>query len=199
MRLPQVQTCSPDDVPRNRQELREYYARMRPELLASPLAEKAMRHLLTAEVMLPPMPKVLGPGSWVVTRILRAATIATLPQWIREAAGSHQPRIVDALVRPVMRIAFAVGNRSKRFKVEALSFLSPMTRDVAAPVIYGIPPTESIVRTPAEARELYGYDPPAEAHLELRERQRARVFGEGLPPSDEGIRASEAVLGPTGT
>jgi hypothetical protein len=61
-----------------------------------------------------------------------------------------------------------------------------------------VPPARAVVRTPAEARELYGYARPADAHLDLRTRQAAKVFGEGVPPSDEGIVESEPILGAIG-
>jgi hypothetical protein len=70
-----------------------------------------------------------------------------------------------------------------------------MTVSVAAPVLLGVPPDRDEVLTPAQARERYGYDRPREAHLELRARQQAKVFGEGAKPSDEGIIESEPVLG----
>ena len=73
-----------------------------------------------------------------------------------------------------------------------------MTRPVVAPIFYKIEPTDPVVRTPAEARELYGYDKPAEAHLELRARQAAKVFDEGVAPSEIGIIESEPILGSTG-
>ena len=34
----ELQTCSPDDIPRSREELRAYYERMRPQLSGSPIA-----------------------------------------------------------------------------------------------------------------------------------------------------------------
>lgn len=194
----ELQTCSPDDIPRTREELRAYYERMRPQLIGSDIAQKAMRHLLDASVMLPPMPKLLAPANWVVARTLRAATIATMPRWMREMGGIRQPRAVDLAVLPVMRIAFALVNLNKRVKLDLLRFLSPMTAPVVAPVFYGIEPTNPVVRTPAEARELYGYDRPAEAHLALRARQAERVFGEGAAPSEEGIVESEPILGSIG-
>ena len=191
----ELQTCSPDDIPGSREELRAYYERMRPQLLGSELARNAMHHLLRADVMLPRMPRVFAPVTWVVSRALRIATVATMPRWMRELAGLRQPRVLDVAIRPVMRVAFALANANKRIKLEALTFLSPMTRDVVAPILYGVPPEQPVVHTPAEARALYGYDRPADAHLELRERQRARVFGEGARPSDEGIVESEPILG----
>ncbi|RNL64856.1 DUF2236 domain-containing protein [Nocardioides marmoriginsengisoli] len=194
----ELQTCSPDDIPRTRDELRAYYDRMRPELIGSGIAKKAMHHLLDASVMLPEMPRIFAPANWVVGRTLRAATIATMPRWMRELGGIKQSRLVDLAVVPVMKIAFLLANLNKRVKLELLGFLSPMTKPVVAPIFYGVPPTEPVVRTPAEARELYGYDKPAEAHLELRARQAAKVFDEGVAPSEEGIIESEPILGRTG-
>lgn len=194
----ELQTCSPDDIPRNREELRAYYERMKPELLGSGIAKKAMHHLLDASVMLPAMPKVFAPANWIVGRTLRAATIATMPRWMREMGGIKQSRLVDAAVVPVMRVAFLLANANTRVKLELLGFLSPMTKPVVAPIFYGVPPTEPVTRTPAEARERYGYDRPSEAHLALRAKQAERVFGEGVAPSEEGIVESEPILGSIG-
>jgi uncharacterized protein (DUF2236 family) len=194
----ELQTCSPDDLPRTRAGLRAYYERMRPQLLGSELARNAMQHLLRADVMLPPMPRAAAPFTWLTTRALRVATIATMPRWMRELAGIRQSRLLDLAIRPVMRVAFAAVNANRRVKLEALTLLSPMTRDVVAPVLYDVTPVQPVVRTPAEARSLYGYDRPADAHLELRALQAAKVFGEGLLPSDEGIVESEPVLGSIG-
>lgn len=191
----ELQTCSPEDVPRTREELRAYYDRMRPQLLGSGIAQEAMHHLLDASVMLPQMPRLFAPANWIVSRTLRAATIATMPRWMREMGGLKQSRVVDLAVVPVMRIAFALANLNKRVKLALLAFLSPMTAPVVAPIFYDVEPTHPVVRTPAEARALYGYDKPAEAHLALRERQAERVFAEGVAPSEEGIVESEPILG----
>jgi len=194
----ELQTCSPDDIPRTRAGLHAYYEQMRPQLLGSDLARNAMQHLLRADVMLPPTPRALAPLTWLTTRALRIATIATMPRWMRTMAGLEQSRVLDLAIRPVMRVAFAVVNANKRLKLEALTVLSPMTRDVVAPILYAVPPEQPVVRTPAEARALHGYQRPADAHLDLRARQAARVFGEGVRPSDEGIVESEPILGSIG-
>lgn len=194
----ELQTCSVDDIPRSRDELRAYYDRMKPELLGSGIAQKAMHHLLDASVMLPQMPKAFAPANWVVGRTLRAATIATMPRWMREMGGIKQSRLTDLAVVPVMKVAFFLANLNKRVKLELLGFLSPMTHPVVAPIFYDVAPTNPVVRTPAEARALYGYDKPAEAHLELRARQADRVFAQGAAPSEEGIIESEPILGSTG-
>jgi uncharacterized protein (DUF2236 family) len=194
----ELQTCDPDDIPRTREGLRAYYEQMRPQLRGSDLARNAMSHLLRADVMLPTLPRAFAPVTWITTRALRAATIATMPRWMRELAGLNQSRALDLVIRPVMRMAFALANANKRVKLETLTFLSPMTRDVVAPILYGVPPEHPVVRAPAEARALYGYDRPADAHLELRARQMAKVFGEGARPSEEGIVESEPILGSIG-
>jgi uncharacterized protein (DUF2236 family) len=194
----ELQTCSPDDIPRSREELRAYYEEMRPQLLGSDLARKAMNHLLRADVMLPETPRMFGPIRWATSKALRTATVATMPQWMREMSGLKQSRVLDVLIRPVMRVAFVLANLNKRVKLESLTVLSPMTRDVVAPIFYGIAPEHPVVRTPAEARALYGYERPADAHQELRARQAAKVFGEGARPSDEGIVESEPILGSVG-
>ncbi|MCW2756012.1 MAG: hypothetical protein JWQ32_3423 [Marmoricola sp.] len=191
----ELQTCSVEDIPRDRDELRAYYEAMKPQLIGSGIAQKAMHHLLDASVMLPQMPRILAPVNWVVGRVLRAATIATMPRWMRDMGGIRQSRAIDVAVVPVMRIAFLLANVNTRVKLELLGFLSPMTRPVVAPIFYDVAPTNPVVRTPAQARAMYGYETPADAHSDLRQRQAARVFAEGVAPSEEGIVESEPILG----
>ncbi|HEV3055890.1 MAG TPA: oxygenase MpaB family protein, partial [Solirubrobacteraceae bacterium] len=83
----ELQTCDPDDVPRSREGIREYFEYMRPRLAGSEAAQKMMHHLLNAEVMMPPMPPALRPLNWVVNKALRSATVATMPQWMRKLGG----------------------------------------------------------------------------------------------------------------
>ena len=191
----ELQTCDPADIPRNREELRAYYERMRPQMLASGIAKEAMAQLLDARVMLPKLPWFMAPVSWLSAFALRRGTIATLPQWMREEAGLRQSRLMDALIRPVLRIAFWVVSLNGAAAVQLLRLLSPMTVPVAAPILLRVPPQRAEVLTPAQARERYGYERPRDAHLELRARQHAKVFGEGAKPSEEGIIESEPILG----
>ncbi|MFL6106728.1 MAG: oxygenase MpaB family protein [Marmoricola sp.] len=191
----ELQTCSPDDVPRTREGIQAYFEHMRPQLLGSDLARNAMNHLLDASVMLPPLPKVLAPLNWISARVLRSGTIATMPRWMRDLSGLQQSRFVDSAVVPVLKIAFLLANVNRRVKLDILTFLSPMTRDVIAPIIFEVAPTHREVITPEGARERYGYDKPADAHRDLRDRQAAKVFGEGAKPSEEGIIESEPILG----
>lgn len=194
----ELQTCSPADVPRSREGVRAYFEQMRPQLAGSPIARQAMDHLLRADVMMPPMPRPLRPGAWLVSRVLRAGTVATMPGWMREMGGLRQSRVTDALVRPLLWVAFHLVHLSRRVELALLGVLSPMTVPVVAPVLLGVPPTEPVVRTPSEARALGGFDPPAQAHREWRDTQHERVFGRGEEPSDAGLIESQEILGRLG-
>lgn len=192
----ELQTCSPDDVPRTREGVRAYFDSMQPRLAGSEVARRTMAHLLDARVMLPPVPWALRPLTWLTTRVLRAGTIATMPGWMRRMAGLHQSRAVDVAVRPVLRAAFRILHASTRLEMAHLRTLSPMTAPVVEPIAFGVEPTNPHTLTPEQARERYGYARPADAHHDLRARQAARVFGAGSQPSDEGLVESEPILGP---
>lgn len=192
----ELQTCDPADVPRTRDGIREYFAAMRPKLAGSEAAQATMDHLLTADIMMPPSPAIFRPARWTINKVLRAATIATMPQWMRKMGGLRQPVWVDVLVTPLMKISFRLAHLSgARGELVGLKLLSPGTVPVVAPILLGIAPTNPEVVSPTEARSRYGYDRPSEAHLELRARQAQRVFGDKLEPTDEGLIESEPVLG----
>jgi uncharacterized protein (DUF2236 family) len=164
----ELQTCDPDTVPRTREGIREYFEQMRPRLAASEATQAVMDHLLNAEVMFPPMPRVLRPGAWVVNRVLRAATIATMPRWQRRLAGLGQPRLVDTLIRPVMRLAFRVGAMSKRLELLLLRLISPATVPVVAPMLSGIRPAQEETLTPASAFEHHRTPRPIDLYRSLQ-------------------------------
>ncbi len=164
----ELQTCDPHDVPRSREGIREYFERERPRLAASEAAQAMMDHLLNAEVMFPTLPWIARPGAWVVNQVLRRATIATMPRWMRKLAGLRQPAIVDALIRPLMRVAFALVALNSRVAVELLGFISPATKPVAEPVLRGVPPRRPETLSPGEARERYGAEAPLELYARLR-------------------------------
>jgi uncharacterized protein (DUF2236 family) len=197
-RAAQLQTCDPADVPATRDGVRGYFEQMRPQLKGSGIARKAMRHLLRAEVMLPPHPVVLRPASLAVSAVLRRGTLATMPRWMREMVGLGTSPVLDALVVPLLKVTFAVIARSRRLELSLLRMLSPMTFPVAAPVLLQIPPRNPVTTTPREAQQRLGFEQPAAAHRDLRARQAARVFAEGAAPSDEGLIESEPLLGRMG-
>ena len=180
----ELQTCDPADVPRTREGIREYFEHMRPRLAGSEAAQSMMDHLLNAEVMLPPMPRWARPGTWVVNKTLRMATIATMPRWMRKMAGLRQGRVADALVTPVMRASFRVLSLSPRLQLATLPMLSPSTVAVAGPVLLGIAPERAETVTPAQARERHGVLPPVEEyarfrdHVASKQAAKARELGE---------------------
>jgi uncharacterized protein (DUF2236 family) len=169
----ELQTCDPDDVPRSRDGIREYFERVRPRLAASEATQAMMDHLLNAEVMFPTLPRVARPGAWAANRVLRSATIATMPRWMRDLAGLRQPRPVDTAIRPWMRAQFRVVSASTRLQLALLGWISPATRPVVEPVFRGIAPEREQVLTPAEAFERYETPTPAELYAELRGRETA--------------------------
>ncbi|MDX3848410.1 oxygenase MpaB family protein [Streptomyces europaeiscabiei] len=192
----ELQTCSPDDIPRSRDGVRAYFERMRPQLSASPIARQAMNHLLRSELVFPPTPRWAKPVTLAVAKAQRIATLATMPRWMREMAGIRQSRLLDTLIVPVMKTAFALAHLSPRAELRLLARLSPSTVAVIAPMKLGIPPRNEEVLTPAEARARHGYAKPAEAHLAFRALQAARVFEDGEAPSDQGLVESQEILGP---
>ena len=178
----ELQTCDSADVPRTRDGVREYFESMRPRLAGSEAAQSMMDHLLNAEVMLPPMPRWMRPGTWIVNRALRMATIATMPRWMRKLAGLRQGRVADALIRPVMRVSFRVLSLSPRLQLASLPLLSPSTVAVAGPVLLGMPPERAETVTPAEARERHDILPPAQAYARFREQVAAKQAAKAREP-----------------
>ena len=194
----ELQTCDPAAVPRTREGVREYFDQMRPQLIGSDIARQAMRHLLRAEVMLPEMPQIMRPATLVVTAFLRRGTLATMPRWMRAMAGLSTSRTLDAFTVLPLKAGFATLAASTRMQLMLLKLISPNTVPVAARALCATPPLHPVITTPRRAQERFGYAAPSQAHHELRARQRARVFGEGIAPSDEGIIESQRILGPVG-
>jgi uncharacterized protein (DUF2236 family) len=168
----ELQTCDPADVPRSREGVRRYFEEMRPLLSGSELARNTMAHLLTASVLLTPVPLPLRPVSWAVSNALRTATIATMPRWMRELAGLRQSRLADVMIVPVMKAAFGVSALSPHLEMALLRRISPSTVPVAGPVLFGLPAVNPETTSPTLARERLGYARPSEAHQEFRARQR---------------------------
>lgn len=193
----EMQTCNPADVPRSREEVAAYFESWRPRLAASEAAQKMMVHLLNgvnAVVTGGPLRIVRRPSNWLI----RTGTIALMPRYMRSLAGLKQSRATDAFVTLLLRAFFAIFGRFKAPQRVILRALAPQTVPIIEPHWRGIPPVNPEVLTPAEARARYGYVRPADAHLELRAKQRDRVFGEGAAPSEIGIIESQELLGRIG-
>ncbi len=164
----ELQTCDPDKVPRSREGIRRYFDDVRPRLAGSEAAQSMMDHLLNADVMFPPLPRIAKPGAWIVSKVLRMATIATMPGWMRDLAALRQPRIVDWAIRPLMKVAFRISALSTQAQLIGLSLLSPRTRPVVEPVFREIRPLREETLTPAEARQRYQSVTPLELYAQLR-------------------------------
>jgi uncharacterized protein (DUF2236 family) len=149
----ELQTCDPDKVPRTREGVREYFEAVRPRLAASEATQAMMDHLLTASVIFPELPRVLRPGARIVSRVLRTATIATMPRWQRSLAGLRQSRVADALVVPVMKVSFRIAHTSTALRLALLGLISPRTVSIVEPVFRGTPPEREVTVSPAEAFE----------------------------------------------
>ena len=197
----ELQTCDPAAVPRTRAGVQAYFEQMRPQLIGSDIARQAMNHLLRAEVMLPPMPRPLRPATLVSPDPAPRHAGDHAPLDARDGRAVRVPALgapLDAAVTLPLRTAFRVISLDTRLQLMVLRLLSPNTVEVAARVLRAIPPVDPVTTTPREAQARYGYDVPRQAHRQLRDRQRNRVFGEGRPPSDEGIIESQPILGTVG-
>jgi len=177
----QAQTIDPEKVPSSREEVRAYFERMRPRLAASEATQSAMDHLMQAEVIFPAMPAVLRPGAWALAKLLRAAVIATLPRWQRELANIRQPRLLDALIRPLMRPGFRLIASNPRLEVLVLSLISPQTVPIAGPMILGIKPLREETVTPAEAFKLHAVPTPSELYEQLKADQSTILYSPSAP------------------
>lgn len=191
----ELQTCNPADVPRNRAEVRAYFDSWRPKLAASEATLQMMHFLLDNAAEVLPNEGVIGMSRHAFGKLIRASTIATMPEHMRRLAGLKQSKTTDKTTIATMRAAMKMLNASLSAQRKLFSHIAPTTLPILEAHWQQIIPDSPVVRTPAEAREMYGYVRPAEAHLEWRAKQEARVFGEGKLPSDAGIMESQAALG----
>lgn len=145
----ELQTCKPIDVPSSREQVREYYAAMRPRLCSSEHAERAMHYLLRT-------PRAQGRWTlWAGSRLMARATVATLPKWMREMGGFDQSPVIDrALVLPG-RVAARVGATSSA-RLAALRLYAPDTGRLMSQHLRRGVPERPVTVAPARARELYG-------------------------------------------
>lgn len=194
----EFQTCDPAAVPRTREEVRAYFETWRPKLAASEATQRMMHHLLNGTNAVVPRTGLLGLSRPIANWLICKGTIATLPRHMRKLADIRQSRGTDFVVTSALRLMMAVAQRSHPLQRWMLGILAPKSLPIVEPHWQGIPPVDPVVLTPAEARERYGYVKPAEAHLELRARQYARVFDDHQAASDEGLIESQATLGALG-
>ncbi len=195
-RAAELQTIDPDTVPRSRAEVREYFEQWRPHLAISEAGQDMVDFILQLHVALPPdlpawQKRVFAPAM----SIMRRGIISTYPRHFRKMFGITQGPVTDALVLWPNKLLHGAARAFPEVSFLFMQLLAPAAVEVAAPVILGIPARNATTMTPREAQAKFGFDLPAEAHPELRAKQRARVFDEGIRPSDEGLVESEQHIG----
>lgn len=191
-----LQTIDPDLVPTSREEVHRYFEEWRPRLAASEGAQDMIKFILPIDVALPvdaaAWKKIaLKPAIFLFTK----AVISTYPKHMRDMAGLRQGRLTDALVRLPVKAIHSLLHSNLWVRLTFMNFIAPQAVPVAAPAILGIPPLSDKVWEVREAQAHFGFDIPSEAHQDVREKQRERVFVKGEQPSDEGLVESQAHIG----
>lgn len=145
----ELQTCDPADVPTSREEVREYFARVRPTLAHTERARTGMHYLLRT--------RGRGLRLRLGSELTAPATIATLPAWMREVGGFDQPAIVDAAYPLAVRLAVrAAAAQHAAGTVRLGRLIAPTTGDILRRHFAQTDEPAGTV-TPAQARELYGH------------------------------------------
>ncbi|KVE32485.1 oxygenase MpaB family protein [Burkholderia sp. TSV86] len=168
----ELQTCSPCAVPRTREGIRHYFAAMRPRLAASELTQSTMRYLLDGSriTINADTPRIARPLLKLAAWGMRAATLSTMPTYMRELAGIRQPRWVGPVITPAVRLAMKLLSL-RRAALALVDAITPSTRPVIEPVLRGIPPVRAETLTPAQARARDGRISPTQMYRQILQRQ----------------------------
>ncbi|MFF5033946.1 oxygenase MpaB family protein [Nocardia salmonicida] len=167
-RAAQFQTIDPAAVPHSREQMRAYYARMKPVLAARVVTQEHVDHLLDGARLMVPRRRGMRPLAEVNRVLFRAATIATLPRWMRTMAGIRQNAVTDAAITAVMRVLFGALDRSVSAQRFIVATNSPHTAPVVDPILCDVAPKNPVVRTPEQARAEFGVPTPAEQYAAIR-------------------------------
>ncbi|MFC9995614.1 oxygenase MpaB family protein [Nocardia sp. NPDC127526] len=160
----ELQTCKPEDVPRSRAEVREYFARVRPRLCNSEAADEGMRHLLRTS------PRNGAGISYALgSRLLSLASSAITPRWMRTLGPYYNtPALLDLAIKLPARIIVWLFTLFTSFGLrKAAPFIAPMAGQILEQHLKGEPPAKLETITPAQARELYSLRGTAPAHAEI--------------------------------
>lgn len=162
------QTIDPERIPRNRAEASDYLETMRPRLAGSEAAQKTFQQILDFPVMNEDMSAATRGILRLSAPILRAATIATIPQWMRSVGGVRQSRIVDAAAILAARSAFAVLHRAPAsLKSDMVRVIAPLAYPALAPAFLGLEPIDPRVVDPAEAWRTADRPTPRTQYLDM--------------------------------
>jgi hypothetical protein len=116
-------------------------------------------------------PRRRAPLAWIASHAVRRATIATMPRWQRDLGGLRQSRLIDAAIKPMMRLIFPWVARSSASELKWLGILSPATLPVMEPVVRGIAPSKAITLTPAQAFARHAVPTPRQAYAQALARE----------------------------
>ena len=160
------QTIDPETVPSNREEMRAYYARMRPRMAATETTQETVEHLLNASAfLLDGVPKYFRPFAPGAKLLFRTATVATLPRWMRKLGGIRQNALTDAAAIFAMRaMVRTMALMPDAYLLELIRWISPGAAKIVAPIALDIAPMQAHTVTPGEAWKKAGKLPPAEQH-----------------------------------
>lgn len=146
----ELQTCKQELVPRNREEVREYFAQIRPSLCVTERAREGMHYLLYT-------PRDRGLRLWASSRAMAPAAIATLPQWMRTLGGYDQPALLDGAARIATRTTLgALRQRPELFPTLLQTLGVPTTARLLRQHLDAGAPDEPVTVSVADARRRYG-------------------------------------------
>lgn len=195
-RAAELTTADVSKCPRTREQVHAYFEEWRPRLATSEAAQDMISFILSLHVALPAdMSEVTKLALLPAIYVLRKAVISTYPKHMRAMAGIDQGPVADALVRYPTKALHLLLAADPRLRLLMLKTLTPQAVSVIAPALFGVAPMNPVTTTPRETQTRLGLGVPSEAHLDLRAKQRDRVFGKGLAPSDEGLEESQEHIG----
>ena len=171
-RAADMQTFDQADVPRSRAEMRQYYERVHPRMAATEATQRTVKHILdSAGLVLGDLPWFLKPTRAPLGYILRKATIATLPRWMRNLTDVRQSpfedAVVTALLRPFFRVTSAVIDRWPSLAVGFVRRAAPHSVPALAPVLLRLQPVNPVVVAPLEAWARAGRPTPREQYAAM--------------------------------
>jgi hypothetical protein len=86
---------------------------------------------------------------------MSAATIATIPKWMRQLGGFDQAASIDAMILPATKIAVRMGRNPMASRM-ILKQMAPSALPVMEQVLRKQKPLRNEVLSPAEARQRFG-------------------------------------------
>lgn len=147
----EFQTCNKKNIPRNRDEVRAYYAQVRPTHCVTERALRGMKHLLR------PARKDVGTRLWLSGNLLAMTTLGTLPRWMRQLGQIDQPCLVDVLIKPIAKLVVRFTSPAA-IRVRALKQITPLAGQIIEQHFANTQPEKAMIVSPADAFARYGED-----------------------------------------